>query len=552
MSKKQGARKPVPVVPKPLKPHVSVWDRIEQSLEKKQLVLEISLCTLFILFALLLFDVKISVGSDDSAYIERGYNLLKEGIIPFFQGPLYPTMLSVFIGIFGINIVALKFVSFFVAVLQQVVLFFVLRKRIPNVVLFLFLFFIATNGFIQFYSSQTYTEAFFLFLQAITMYFVFHILDRENEGRIIKDYKGWIMVGLMIMLLSLCKSVAIVCFIPLILYFLIKRKWLNAGLAFGSYLFWKIVYEVGMRVFYQAPDIGQFKQNLLKDFYKPSEGYEDLAGLVARFMANVHTYFSMQIFRILELRSPTDYLIIPPLSYLVGALLIACVVYLYKKNKYLFFIGIYTMILYGGIFIGIQANNMQDRLIIIAIPFTYLIIASTGYYLSKRYSALGIPIILFFVILTFAQLGNTLRASVKNIHVLKKNLKGDIYYGFTDDWSNYLKMSRWCADSLPPSSYVACRKASMSFVYGKGKKFFGINVVRTTDPDSVLADLKSHKVTHVLVANLRKNPTVNNGQVVNTLQRMLYPVYTKYPQKLKHIKNIGENTEPADVYEILY
>jgi hypothetical protein len=61
-----------------------------------------------------------------------------------------------------------------------------------------------------------------------------------------------------------------------------------------------------------------------------------------------------------------------------------------------------------------------------------------------------------------------------NIPVIKKNLKGDKYYGYTPDWQNFLKCSEWAADSLPDSALVASRKAPMSFVYGNGKKFFPI------------------------------------------------------------------------------
>ena len=41
-----------------------------------------------ILFSLLLFDLKVSDGGDDSSYIVRAYEFIKNGVFPTFQGPL--------------------------------------------------------------------------------------------------------------------------------------------------------------------------------------------------------------------------------------------------------------------------------------------------------------------------------------------------------------------------------------------------------------------------------------------------------------------------------
>ena len=140
----------------------------------------------------------------------------------------------------------------------------------------------------------------------------------------------------------------------------------------------------------------------------------------------------------------------------------------------------------------------------------------------------------------------------------QKNLKGDIYYGYTPDWQNYLKLSAYCKDSLPKSSYVAARKAPMSFVYAKGKHFYPIYSVIAKDPqtqqsnpDSALAIFKKNKVTHLLIASLRINPTKNTGDVINTLHNIAGPIMQKYPQKLVLVKEMGFS-EQAYLYEIKY
>jgi hypothetical protein len=98
----------------------------------------------------------------------------------------------------------------------------------------------------------------------------------------------------------------------------------------------------------------------------------------------------------------------------------------------------------------------------------------------------------------------------------------------------------------------------MSFVYAKGRRFYPIysviakdSLTNQSNPDSALAILKRNKVTHILLASLRLDPTRNTGQVINTLHNILVPVAQKYPDKLVEIKVFGQS-EPAAIYEIRY
>ena len=141
--------------------------------------------------------------------------------------------------------------------------------------------------------------------------------------------------------------------------------------------------------------------------------------------------------------------------------------------------------------------------------------------------------------------------AIKNFGTLKKNLKGDVYYGYTDDWSNFLKMSAYCSDSLPPNSFVASRKAPMSFIYGHGKKFYPIYTQFSQDADTILTNFKNAKVTHVIMASLRRNPKKADGQVITTMHGLLQAIIKKYPEKIVQVKQIGE-TEPAYLFEIKY
>jgi hypothetical protein len=211
-----------------------------------------------------------------------------------------------------------------------------------------------------------------------------------------------------------------------------------------------------------------------------------------------------------------------------------------------------------GTFFVLQARWDQPRFILVHMPSFLLGIGYGLYEFFKKDNFNQRVFVAFLFLITGSMFISSFSRGIKNIPIVTKNLKGDIYYGYTPDWQNYLKISAWCADSLPQSSLIACRKAPMSFVYGKGKHFFPIYSVFAKDPqtnqsnpDSALAIFKRNKVTHVLLANLRIDPTKNTGEIINTLHNIVYPIAQKYPEKLRLVKTIGDSEE-ATLYEIKY
>jgi len=231
------------------------------------------------------------------------------------------------------------------------------------------------------------------------------------------------------------------------------------------------------------------------------------------------------------------------------------------------------------------------------------------------------------------------------------------YYGLTPDWENYCKASEWASKNLSKDAVIACRKPSISFIYGNGRRFFGISAIKSytgnsllkfwqekgsnfylisanaleqksfpeelfevlrnsivafatnfafgTDkevfkfyimnfpdslkdridkdlntlqvnhthnidslkvylnnpkqnikviyPDSLLNILKNANVTHVLEASLRRQSSVKNGQLINTVERFMIYVRIKYPKLLTRVIQFGEDdNEPAWIYQVNY
>jgi hypothetical protein len=289
--------------------------------------------------------------------------------------------------------------------------------------------------------------------------------------------------------------------------------------------------------------------------YKPQGGHEDFGGMMDRFFTNFDTYISLHMYRILNPLYKKEYTmenIVPPLAYITTVVLAVFTFLSYKRNKFIFFSSIYLISLCGGIFLGVQAQNMQDRLIIIAMPMIFLVLFYGMYELVKNYSGLQFVFILFAVVMLIITIGKSSVLAKQNSIALKKNLGGDIYYGFTPDWENFLKMSKYCADSLPDSAQVLSRKPSMSFLYGNGKKFVGQwDSPENPDADSVLMLWKKENIKYVILPNLRMNPKKNNGRIINNIHRMIIPVYQKYREKVRLVKTIGD-VEKCELYEIVY
>ena len=521
--------------------------------DKKIFYLLLLLSTLFSLF---LFDSKVSEGGDDSSYIERAWLFLHDGKYPYFQGPGYPVFLSLFLKLFGLKVIPLKFFSVICQIGFIIFTYLAFHKRIPYVVLFALLAFLSFNNFIQYYASQTFTETFFLFIQSICLYVVFKIIDTiDNEQGWVdsfkKNYGKWILFGVMFVLLSISKSIAFVTIVGVVFYFILNKNYKQAVYAIIAFFVIRLIYQLIVTALFGANETDQLEMMLRKELYKPEAGHEDFSGMVDRFFNNFNTYISLHIYRILNLRNFDTLLIIPALSYISTIIFAVFSIMSYKRNKFVFFSSIYLIVLCGGIFFGVQAANMQDRLIIIAMPLIFTVLFYGMYELVKRSSGMQTLFILFASIMLLVTISKTIVQAKQNTTALKKNLSGDIYYGYTPDWVNFLQMSKYCADSLPDSAYILSRKPNMSFIYGNGKKFVGQYWVTTTNADSVLMGWQQEKVKYIILATLRANPKKNNGRIINTIHRMLQPVAEKYPQKLKLLKTIGD-LEPTYLYEISY
>lgn len=497
-----------------------------------------------------LFDVRISLSGDDSAYIERGKRFLEYGNYPGYQGPLYPVFLSFFMAIFGMNIVLLKVVSLFCILGFQTFTFLTLRHRVPALLTSAVLLLVAFNAEVLYYASQTYSEAFYLLLVAWALWFyITHFAARNKDYTRGKQVGMALILAAILLCMGLARSIGYIGIIVVLLFGLCYRKyWKDTWLIAGAFVFVYLVWSLLKWMLWGkggAEFSGQLTMLLQKDVYNASVGQEDLGGFLGRFWGNMKNYISFHFYEILGLRKYTREM---PVSALVSVVTfvwgVVGLVVSWRKNKVIFLMGLYA----GGFlvltFFIMQVFWNQGRLIVPVLPYLLLLLLSALYYFPDRKWRSAMHVVLpFVIVLVFMTETGRLSAKVKEVSKVT-----DKYYGLTPDWMNYIRASEWAAKELPENVVVGCRKPSISFVYGNGRQFYGVMNVPTGSAEELLKQCQDSPQEYAIIAvgELEKQLPVS---LVGFLKDNTEAFYFNGQQTLLVIK--GEAAPMADFKHLL-
>jgi hypothetical protein len=522
--------------------------------KKQKQILALSLVLTTVL-GFLFFDANVSTGGDDALYIQRAYDFIHKGAWPEFQGPLYPIFISIFTYVFGINLFVLKVVSL-LATLGFLYFFYQTFKYVlPKFLLVGSLFIFAINASLLYYASQTYNEAFFLFMQMAFIYlFKIKILDDWRDYQW-NDYKKFIIIALFLILLFLTKTVAIAALPAVLFFFSFYKKFKAAMLTLGAFFLLFLAYQATKQFIFTSEGLQMSSQGsslLLQNPYDPSQGKEDISGFLTRFFTNSNQYISQQFYKFLGLRA--DKYVLPNytfLTFFTFVLFFAGMYFFYRNSRTEFFLGMYLLIILGATFIVLQALWNQERLIVPFAPLAIVFLLHTIYgYLSKYKigNAKTISMILVSILLVAGSI-KTLGKLPNKVDQIMSYIDGNRLQSFSPDWQHYIEMCQYSANNLPEGSLTAVRKPGIAFIYAGGHKFYGIYRVESNDPEVLYQKLKDAGVTHVIVASLRLVPEQNTGRVITTIRKYLGLVRQKYPEKLQAIHKIGEE-EPAYLFEL--
>lgn len=461
-------------------------------------------------FGFLLFDLKVSMTGDDSTYILRANDFVHHFVYPSFQGPLYPLLISPLLLIFGINLPLLKLFSFLCMAGQVYFIYRAFKGRISATILSFVLLFSGMNGYLLYYASQTYSEALFMLLQAILFCLVarYFIVNDDIEKEDYKtSYKKYLCVGAVLLMIGLTRTIGFGAVLVLLFFLLVAKKWKSLLGTFTSFSALTLVFELLKRLLWKSSQLQFSTQGnglMLKNYYNPSEGKETLMGYVQRLIDNSHLYLSKHFYTILGLRPDDPTIDIAPfLTFVLVVLLVVAFYMLYRKNKMLLFTGLYVTGLCCLTFVALQKSWDQSRLIVIYVPYILIFIFSGLWALARTKSFKGFQIVLplLLLILFFTNFKRTTDKTRVNKEILSQNLKGDVTYGLTPDWVNYIKMSKWASLHLPKEKVIACRKPAISTVYGNGRFFYGIFQTPVWGADTVVANFVKRNDDIVVMDN---------------------------------------------------
>lgn len=503
--------------------------------------------------SLLLFNFRIDEGGDDSTYICRAIDLLNEGRYPSYQGPLYPMFLSVVIALFGTKLAMLKTTSLLFIIAGQIAFYKILKGHIGIRLLFGVLLLLSVNSWYLFFASQTYNEALFILLQYLLMGAVIRF-ESKDLPKIKNCLTASLPSGLLTLACLLTRSIGWGLCLVNIAYLCIRRQYRKAlAYVMSVAVFFGVFQGVKTLVWGDVREQSQLATLLQVDPYDPADGQETVGGFAKRFFANSELYVSKHFMRIVGFKDPNNRETSVPVTVFVFLLFGYGCYCAFRRNKYLLYMALCSSMMLGMTFVILQTIWDQQRLIIPYVPMAMVVLLFGARclfnLLSKRISLYLCGALVGLVTLTsFSQT----RAKI-DLTTLRQNFKGDIYCGYTPDWVNYLSMCEYAAANLPEGSYVACRKPNMARIYGNGQKFYGIYTIPSEDPDELMQQLRDRNVTHIILASLRRDPLVADGQVINTIHRYMNFVVKKYPAAfLLRYQQGSDKNEPAYLFEIDY
>lgn len=536
----------------------SIFDFLEEHFSTNRNFYIISLVVLAGVFSFLCFDNKISTANDDALYIESGANYAK-GFFSYFylaNAPLYPMILGILIKIIGVKLFLLKLFSVVCFCAATYIIFKAFEKRIPYILLIPTLLLTVINFPYLMYASLTYTETFSLMVFGICFGFLFKIFDRlDAENYRFKDnILRFILIGFLFFIMMITRNVALAAIGILVVYFAYRKKFLEAIASFVSFGFFYLLYKLALKFIWKI-DGSQFaaqsKLMFQKDAYQPQLGNENFAGFINRFLENCQIYISSRFYYVLGFREEmsTNNSILTLFSI---ALLLWSLFLMHKKKQYIL---IFTTLFFSGLlattFISLHTSWGQTRLIMIFLPFILFNFFYLIYYYGKEFSFLQYVFPFVFLILFFTSITVTLKQASERFPIFVENMTGDATYGYTPDWQNYIKMSKWCAENLPnETKQIAVRKAPMSFIFSDGKEFYPVYNTPTENPDSLLIPFRTSKVNYFMTCKLRLDPSrYLENQFIGTMHRYAYYIQTKYPNAFIPIHQEGE-IEEAQLFKI--
>jgi len=538
----------------------SIFSSLETHLNNRETAYIITIILIAAGFSFLCFDNKISIANDDALYIEAGASYAKNFFGYFYTetAPLYPMILSLLIKLLGVKLFWLKASSIVFFCLALFFIYKAFRNRIPFLILIPSLLLTALNAQFLVFASLTYTETFSLLMVGIAFRIFFRIFDKieQPDYSIKNNLQYFILLGFVCFMLMIARNVALASLGIILLYLAYRKKYIESAVSFSGFVLFYFIYKTALKYIWHLSD-SQFSSQgakmFNKDAYQPQLGKETAWGFVIRFWENCQIYISSRLYFVLGFREEMSPNNIALTLFTIGIVVWSSYLMFSKRLYALLFSTFFFSGLLAATFISLHTSWGQSRLIMIYLPFILFAFFYLLYYYGEKFEPLQSLYLLTFFILLITGISATLNQAKDRFPVFLENISGDPTYGYTPDWQNYIKMTKWCAQQFPNNTKsIAVRKAPMSFIFSDGKEFYPIYGTPTQNPDSLLIPLKNAHVNYLMLSELRANPDMYvEGQIIGTMHRYAYYIQQKYPNAFQFIHQEGD-LEKSQLYKINY
>ena len=510
--------------------------------------------TVTILFSLLLFDLKVSLSGDDSGYIFAAKQFLAGKKFPSEHGTFYSIFLSFFMYIFGSKLFLFKIISMILITTYLIIFYYALKKFISPTILFIVLLSFSVNSELLYYSSQTYSEALFLFIQACTFLAFFKLeetFEIDNKNSVKNHWKLWLILGFLMFLQSITRSIGFGMVLTLLFYFCLNKKILHAIYSTTSFLIFYIPFLIYKYIFWKENTIGvenQLEGGFSINPYKTGQGAETLSGIIQRFFINSELYLSKNLLIIIGFKDKFTTKTNSFITILIFLIFFASLWFAFKKNKKVLLLLLYIGISLSATFVTLQIFWDQSRFILVYAP---LILICLGYILYEitqnerfiKYQSLVFIGLLFLILFPLAK---TIKQIKLHNPILTQNLSGNLLYGYTPDYIHYIELCKWTTGNIDKSKRIGVRKPDIAYIYSN-KEFFGITKIPCISVDSIKKLNKTNLCYIAININNRKNFKYNDSvlcfrnhiiSIVSQESGTVYGIFELTKTESIHLKKI--------------
>ncbi|HAV91627.1 TPA: hypothetical protein DCW38_00355 [candidate division WOR-3 bacterium] len=486
-------------------------------IKKKEFLISFGIILVALVWGILNFDTLLNQGGDNARYITLGRSIMegkfmrevntaKENLHTQYP-PLFPMILSFIMTVFGRdNIFVMKMFSFLCYILSVFFLYKTLGLYLKEKILIYSLtgLFLLCKNIVD-WSSLILTESLFI-LAVILILYMFKMYDNE------KKKKHLFMLLTLSALLVFIRGNGSLVFIPLTLYFILKKEWKNllimCGFALISQIWgFYILFTTGEGSVY-------FRQVMYKNWYLPYLGMIDFKTLLTRIFINFLSYFStiMPMTFSASMAPKIQYGIVL-LIYFVS--MIWGLVLMLRRKMYFepvwFFVNMCMLLLW-------PENFTTDRFFA---PFVSLLLLIIG---------LSFSVYKRFEIVYYLSIGFIFVSMFLNIYVLSQDIPRRMYMLSETDFNfrhdnkmrpeqgirTFFDIAIWAKDSIPQNAVIMTTKPELFYLYSDRKAI----IFPYSDEDSVFMNyMRDNEITYVVYENTQNEMRLANLTINKFLLR---------------------------------